>query len=92
MLVNRQDTAADVTVTLLFEDEQEVSTVVTVDARGQLVLPVAQAFPAAEGKRFSVLVEAADPAASIAVDRTITWRVDAAGRTAGADGAATPLR
>jgi hypothetical protein len=92
VLINRQDAAADVTVTLLFEDAPEISTVVTLDSRGQLAVPVAQAFPTAEGKRFSVLVEAADPGASIVVDRTITWRIDAAGRTAGADGAATPLR
>jgi hypothetical protein len=92
VVFNTQATAVDVTVTLLFEDAAEVSAVFPVDADGQLVVPVAQAFPAAEGKRFSVLVEAADPSAAIAVDRVIYWRAGDATRTAGADAAATRLR
>jgi hypothetical protein len=92
VVFNTQATATDVTVTLLFEDGAEVSAVFPVDADGQLVVPVAQAFPAAEGKRFSVLVEAVDPSAAIAVDRVIYWRAGDATRTAGADAAATPLR
>jgi hypothetical protein len=92
VVFNTQATAADVTVTLLFEDGPEVAAVFSVAGNGQLAVPVAQAFPTAEGKRFSVLVEAMDPSAAIAVDRAIYWRAEGSTRTAGADAAATRLR
>jgi hypothetical protein len=46
----------------------------------------------AAGRRFSILVEAEDPSASLIVDRAMFWRAAGETRTAGADGAATRLR
>lgn len=92
VVFNTQPTAAAVTVTLLFEDGPEASAAFSVAGNGQLAVPVAQAFPAADGRRFSVLVEASDPSAALAVDRAIFWRAAGSTRTAGADAAATRLR
>jgi hypothetical protein len=54
-------------------------------------VPMAEAFPMAQGRRFSVLVEGADSSANLVVDRSIFWQAGAA-RTAGADGAASRLK
>ena len=46
---------------------------------------MADAFPSAADRRFSVLVEGADPSASVIVDRAIFWRGAGETRTAGAE-------
>jgi hypothetical protein len=90
-IVNPGATATDVVVTLLFENGPEASATFTVGAEGQLAVPFEQAFPTAAGQRFSVLIEAADPAAKLLVDRAIFWSVRGSTRTAGADAPAAPL-
>jgi hypothetical protein len=52
---------------------------------------MAEAFPEAADRRFSVLVEGADPSANLVVDRAIYWQATGSSRTAGADGAAVRL-
>jgi hypothetical protein len=91
VVVVNQGAATDVTVTLLFEDGPEATATFPVAAGARLAVPMAEAFPAAEGRRFSVLVEGGDPAATLVVDRAIFWQAGGA-RTAGADGAASRLR
>jgi hypothetical protein len=91
MVVNRGSAATDVKVTLLFEDGPEASATFTIDAGAQLDVPIAKAFPNADGRRFSVLVESADPSATLVVDRGLFWRAEGTTRTAGADAAATRL-
>ena len=81
--------ATEVTVTLLFEGAPERAATFQVAAGTRFTVPMAEAFPEATG-RFSVLVEAADPAANLTVDRAITW--DGPARTTAAEGAAKPLR
>jgi hypothetical protein len=90
--VFNQGAATDVTVTLLFEDGPETFSTFTVEAGARLDVPLAEAFPTAAGRRFSVLIEGADATASLVVDRAIFWQAAGGARTAGADGAATPLR
>jgi hypothetical protein len=63
--------ATDVTVTLLFEDGPAATATFPVAAGARLDVPLAQAFPAANGRRFSILVEGADPAATLGVERAI---------------------
>jgi hypothetical protein len=65
--VANQGAATQVTVTLLFEDGPEISSTMPVAAGGRLDVPIAKTFPTATGRRFSVLVEALDPAASLVV-------------------------
>jgi hypothetical protein len=84
--------ATDVTVTLLFEDGPEATATFPIAAGARLPVPMADAFPSADGRRFSVLVEAADPSARVIVDRAIFWHAAGETRTAGADGAGTRLR
>ena len=69
-IVNR-GAATDVTVTLLFEDGPEVSTTLPIQGGGRLDLPLLRVFPSAAGRRFAVLVESADPAADLRVDRAL---------------------
>jgi hypothetical protein len=90
LVVFNRGAATDVTVTLLFEDGPETSATFAVAAGGRFAVPMDRAFPVAEGRRFSVLVEGADAAASLAVERELYWHAEG-GRTAGADGAATRL-
>ena len=59
-----QGAATKVNVTLLFEDGPEATATFAVAAGARLSVPMADAFPSAEGRRFSVLVEGADPTAS----------------------------
>jgi hypothetical protein len=92
VVFNHGAAAADVTVTLLFEDGPEVAATFPVAANGQFAVPMAQAFPAADGRRFSVLVEAVDPSASLVVDRALYWHGEGSTRTAGGDAAAARLR
>jgi hypothetical protein len=87
-----QGAATDVAVTLLFEDGAEVSATFPVAAGARFDVPLAEAFPAAADRRFSVLVEGADASANLVVDRAIFWQAAGATRTAGADGAATRLK
>jgi hypothetical protein len=65
--VANRGAVTDVTVTLLFEGGPEASATFPVAADGRLDVPFATAFPAAAGRRFSVLVEALDPAANLVV-------------------------
>ena len=91
VVIFNQGVDTDVTVTLLFEDGPEAASTFTVAAGARLAVPMAEAFPGAAGRRFSVLVEATDPAASLVVDRALFWRGSRGDRTAGADGAAVRL-
>jgi hypothetical protein len=67
LTIANRGAATDVTVTLLFEDGPEVTATFPVQAGARLDLPLAQVFPAAAGRRFSVLVEGADPADDLVV-------------------------
>ena len=67
--IANQGAATDVIVTLLFEDGPATTATFPVAAGGRLDVPLAQAFPAATGRRFSILVEGADQAATLVVDR-----------------------
>jgi hypothetical protein len=87
-----QGAATKVNVTLLFEDGPEATATFAVAAGARLSVPMTDAFPSAEGRRFSVLIEGADPSASLIVDRAIFWRGADETRTAGADGTATRLQ
>jgi hypothetical protein len=91
VVVFNQGTSTDVTVTLLFEDAPEATATFAVAAGARFAVPMAEAFPMAQGRRFSVLVEGADSSANLVVDRSIFWQAGAA-RTAGADGAASRLK
>ena len=92
VVVVNQGAATDVTVTLLFEDAPEVSATFPVAAGARFTVPMAEAFPAADGRKFSVLVEGADATANLIVDRAIFWQAVGSARTAGADGAASRVR
>ena len=86
-----QGVATDVVVTLLFEDGPEASATFAVGAGGQFSVPLEDAFAAAAGRRFSVVIEAVDPDANLVVDRRIFW-LPQGGRSAGAEGAAARMR
>ena len=92
VVVFNQGAATDVKVTLLFEDGPEATATFPVAAGARFAVPMAEAFPAADGRKFSVLVEGADAAANLVVDRAIFWQAAGAARTAGADGAASRVR
>jgi hypothetical protein len=92
VVVFNRGAATDVTVTLLFEDGPEVSKTFPVAAGARFAVPMADAFPDAANRRFSVLVEGADAAANLVVDRAIYWQATGSSRTAGADGAAVRLK
>ncbi len=92
VVVFNQGAATDVKVTLLFEDGPEATATFPVAAGARFAVPMAEAFPAADGRKFSVLVEGADATANLVVDRAIFWQAAGAARTAGADGAASRVR
>jgi hypothetical protein len=92
VVVLNKGAATDVKVTLLFEDGPEATATFPVAAGARLAVPMAEAFPAADGRKFSVLVEGADATANLVVDRAIFWQAAGSARTAGADGAASRLR
>ena len=88
LAVSNRGAATDVAVTLLFEDGVKVSASFPVAAAARVDVPLARAFPTAVGRRFSVLVEGADPAANLVVARDLAWHVDGSPRPAGAVGGA----
>ena len=90
--LSNRGAATDVRVTLLFEDGPEATATFPLAEGARLGVPIADAFPSAAGRRFSVLIEGADASASLVVDRTIAWQVDGATQTAGADGAGQRLK
>jgi hypothetical protein len=92
VVVFNQGAATDVKVTLLFEDGPEATATFPVAAGARFAVPMAESFPAAEGRKFSVLVEGADSSANLVVDRAIFWQPAGTNRTAGADGAGSRLR
>ncbi len=67
--------AADtqVRVTLLYENAAEESAVYTVRSKRRLTVPLRSAFPAAVGRRFSVLVENLSSDAVLVVERAMYW-------------------
>ncbi len=83
---------ARVAVTLLFEEGPEQSATIEVASLQRATVPIATAFPSAQGRRFSVLVEGLDPAtaAGLVVDRSLSWQVRGA-RVTGADAPGTRL-
>jgi hypothetical protein len=91
LAVANRGAATEVKVTLLFEDGAEVAASFPVAAEGRLEVPLARTFPAAVGRRFSVLVEAADSAADLLVDRAAARQVDGRTRTPGAEGSGARL-
>jgi hypothetical protein len=92
VVIFNQGAPTDVKVTLLFEDGPEATATFPVAAGARFAVPMADAFPAADGRKFSVLVEGADGSANLVVDRAIFWQAPGTDRTAGADGAARRLR
>ena len=92
VVVFNRGAATEVTVTLLFEDGPEVSKTFPVAAGARFAVPMTQAFPEAKDRRFSVLVEGADAAANLMVDRAIYWQATGSSRTSGADGAPVRLK
>ena len=94
VVIANQGATTDVKVTLLFEDGPAAApTTVQVAAGARVAVPLAQAFPKAAGRSFSVLIEAADPVATLTVDRAIAGpaldHTAAAGAAATATAAAT---
>ena len=67
--------AARFTVTLLFEDATEQSVAVDVDAGARRTIDIGRTFKNVEGRRFSVVVEAADETAAenVTVERSMSW-------------------
>ncbi len=96
LVANTSATAADVTVTLFFEDGSSASrafSAADIPARSRFNVPVGHFFPEARGRRFGAIVESVGPApAEIVVERAIYW--DAVGQhwAAGTNAIGTKLQ
>jgi hypothetical protein len=93
LVANTSAADAQVKVTLLFEGEPEQSRVFTVGASRRYTVPVGAAFPSAQGKRFSILVESQNPetAGDLVVERAMYWNTDDEIWGAGSSALATKL-
>jgi hypothetical protein len=78
LVANTSAADASVRVTALFEDAPEESVTYTVRANQRFTVPVASAFPSAEGRRFSIVVESLNPAqaGALVVERAMYWNTD----------------
>jgi hypothetical protein len=94
LVANTSSSAADVKVTLLFEDGTSAErTFAGIAAKSRFNVPVGHDFPAAAGTRFGAIVESLGTTpAPIVVERAMYW--DALGQTwaAGTNALATKLR
>jgi Fibronectin type III domain/Bacterial TSP3 repeat len=73
LVANTSTAAANVRVTLLFENGAEESSTLAVGAQSRSTVSIGSAFPNAAGRRFSVLVESLNPSAAgaLVVERAI---------------------
>jgi hypothetical protein len=87
LIANTSAAAANVKVTMLREGAAEQSATYTVAANQRYTVPIAGAFPAADGQRFSILVESLNPstAGALVVERAMYWNSDGEVWSAGAD-------
>ena len=93
LVANTSNAAAQVRVTAFFENAPEQSVTYTVGANQRFTVPVASAFPSADGRRFSILVESLNPttAGALVVERAMYWNTDEDVWGAGANAVATKL-
>jgi hypothetical protein len=93
LVANTSAQAADVRVTLLYEDAAEQSSTYSVAANSRFTVPIDMAFPDALGKRFSVLVESLNPsvAGNLVVERAMYWDTDEEVWGAGSNAVAAKL-
>ena len=79
---------------MLPEEGEEESMIYTVGASRRFTVPVANAFPSSDGKRFSILVESLTPTTDggLVVERATYWNTDEDvwGAGSGAVGAILP--
>jgi hypothetical protein len=78
LIANASTAAADVRVTMLQEAGAEESVIYTVGANRRFTVPMADAFPSSDGKRYSILVESLNPstAGALVVERATYWNTD----------------
>jgi hypothetical protein len=93
LVANTSAQAANVQVTLLYEDAAEQSNTYSVAANSRFTVPIDAAFPDALGKRFSVLVESLNPsvAGNLVVERAMYWDTDEEFWGAGSNAVAAKL-
>ena len=81
-LSNRSTSAATARITLLFEDGTTAERVVDVPAGGRAPVSIAQEFPAADGRKFGVVVSSlGDPATDLMVE----WAMSSTASGPGSD-------
>ena len=94
LIANTSAADASVRVTMLPEEGEEESVIYTVGASRRFTVPVANAFPSSDGKRFSILVESLNPTTDggLVVERATYWNTDEDvwGAGSGAVGAILP--
>ncbi len=92
IIANTSATAGLVRITLLFEDGTSAEKEFALLATSRFTLNVAEKFAAAKDKRFGAVVESlGDPAAQLAVERSMYSNPGGAGRVAGSTAPATRL-
>jgi hypothetical protein len=91
LVANLASTDTPVRFTLLTEDGSVHMTDAFVPASGRYSLDVAQTFPAALGRRFSVMVESTDGSTSLVVERSSYVSTPTTPWAAGTNSPATPL-
>jgi IPT/TIG domain-containing protein/fibronectin type III domain protein/thrombospondin type 3 repeat protein len=78
LVANTSAAAANVRVTMLREGAAEQSATYTIAANRRFTVPIASAFPGADGQRFAILVESLNPstAGALVVERAMYWNTD----------------
>jgi hypothetical protein len=87
LVANTSAAAANVRVTMLREGAAEQSATYTIGANQRFTVPIATAFPSADGQRFAILVESLNPstAGALVVERAMYWNTDEELWSAGSD-------
>jgi len=92
LIANTSAAAADVRVTLMFEDGSTVARVYPIAAHSRFTVDTGGGFPVAEGRRFGVLVEAlGDTPVDLVVERATYWNANGVFWAGGTGALATPL-
>ena len=92
LVANTTDLAGDVQVTVLYDTGSTETRTVAVGANARTTLAMREWFPATLGRRYGVVVEAADPAMQLVVERATYNSAVGQFWAAGANAVATRLR
>jgi hypothetical protein len=91
LVANTGAQGAAVDIAILFEDRSPVTRSLMLEGTSRFSVDVVSLFPETAGRTYGVLVEAADPATPLVVERATYWNAAGAFWAAGVNAVARPL-